>query len=509
MSTSLQDPTAQEITVMRCLDAESGNGDQAASENIREIDHRSSGDTEGNPHPRPIAQNYGGTLTCQTFSSCAEYRRPELPVEIWEKVIDMVRDGTSLFISHLGLLDLNDRALVGSTKRDLHSLSLVCRSWVDRSRFHLLEVITIRSGSELLALTRERGPLSSGARVKKLTIDVEGGRDQSWVTLIPSRLSPSVLGQIKVLSLKHVDLVKSHHRIVQSFSLFRPVPELILDHIRCRHFSQLLEFARALQTGIVNISFPHTQSLDAMHFSTRRFLLSRVGRLYVALPWTSVHHFVKLCIWPCFSMLGHVDIRLDAAYSVDSPHLQQSKGIWECLSTLYQGMCLHHPAPMNAMMMIRFTNLTVFMQQNGFNLFRDHRPSLILLFFYSNINAVPSVLQFLSRHNFQTVNVGIDGKVGDPDPMTSAIPKDWQAVDTVLCSSAFSALRKVGLDCTGRNERLPSGYSCVAELYPIILPKCTARGVAGPCAMSCPYHRASLGRPWSSPGYDFIRPVYA
>ncbi|KAH8093233.1 hypothetical protein BXZ70DRAFT_949514 [Cristinia sonorae] len=114
------------------------------------------------------------------MSASSESTIPQLPVEVWENVIDNISSPDNLGISL-------------ESRKQLATCSQVCRSWLPRCLFHLYSKIVLKSASDLDAIVH-RLHTSAGLadRVQYLELHCysESGPSQSWVCLAPLRLPP-------------------------------------------------------------------------------------------------------------------------------------------------------------------------------------------------------------------------------------------------------------------------------------------------------------------------------
>lgn len=135
---------------------------------------------------------------------------PELPVEVWEYVIDIIAD----FSFESERYPLNYGA-----RMDLTSCYLVCRAWGPRCRLYLFREIDIvsRDSLRLLSAFLRNSPFHAGL---VRTLNIRGGdAEQSWVPSVPLLLPK--LYNLRELSFDCVDFRRQHPRFSQLYSLFR------------------------------------------------------------------------------------------------------------------------------------------------------------------------------------------------------------------------------------------------------------------------------------------------
>ena len=166
---------------------------------------------------------------------------PELPVEIWDHVIDIIADtyGDDGF-------QLGDEA-----RRELSSCFLVCRAWVPRCRLYLFREIDVISRDSLRSISTflQKSPAFAGF-VEKLNICAEG-TDQSWVATVPLLL-PNLSG-LYTVSFTSLDFRQQHPRFSQFYSSIRfveyPAVLVTSDAVASTPF-QVASLAAALDAEI-------------------------------------------------------------------------------------------------------------------------------------------------------------------------------------------------------------------------------------------------------------------
>lgn len=258
----------------------------------------------------------------------------------------MVRGGTPLFtVRYYHGQAAHDRFLArnGVVRKDLIACSLVCRTWVARTRSHLFETVTIRSMSQFTLFVESTTSSTFYQHLQKLVIDVGEEWNQSWIALIPARLSP-ILGQVKLLAVKNIDLSEAHPSIYRIFSLFRPLEELSLETVRCHQYSQLTRLAYSTQARYINVSDPsYSHPLDKGHIDVARTFSmdARLSRVIMRLSWSELVQLSR-----CWSFLqASIYVVLDV-YGTDMPkpyEFQRWDLIWRRLSGLFERMSYRLP----------------------------------------------------------------------------------------------------------------------------------------------------------------------
>ncbi|KAH8092580.1 hypothetical protein BXZ70DRAFT_1039020 [Cristinia sonorae] len=134
---------------------------------------------------------------------------PQLPTEIWDRIIDDIRDH--------------------SDKRILIACALTCRSWLARVRWHLYQSVRIRSQEEAASVIRilSQHPILGG-RMNNITITIDNPNDnQQWITLLPLQLAKHV-HSLNSIGFTGVDpsLIFMNPRSRTAFSQLKPVPRV-------------------------------------------------------------------------------------------------------------------------------------------------------------------------------------------------------------------------------------------------------------------------------------------
>lgn len=123
----------------------------------------------------------------------------KLPVEIWERVIDIRTEH-------------GEKQWAPDVVADLASWSLVCRSWSHRCLYYLAPstgmAITIASHDQLQAISKYLHHISYRAEnIMQVTI-IGGGPDQPWISTFPPLLPK--LPNLLTLKFQEVDLRRQH-----------------------------------------------------------------------------------------------------------------------------------------------------------------------------------------------------------------------------------------------------------------------------------------------------------
>lgn len=137
---------------------------------------------------------------------------PQLPTELWERIIDDVRD----------TLD----------RPSLLACALTCRTFLTRVRWHLYPTVIVRSGSNLTIVANAlRTTPILRERVASLIVQVDDPEDdQRWIPLVPLELAP-YLTHLRFLNFRGVDFAKvsSHPQFRAAFVMFKTIKHLSLN----------------------------------------------------------------------------------------------------------------------------------------------------------------------------------------------------------------------------------------------------------------------------------------
>lgn len=132
----------------------------------------------------------------------------QLPVEVWEHVIDIIAD-----------MKDDSSSLYRENRKTLSACCLVCRAWGPRCRLYLFQQIHIVSRESLQSLSVFLWKSPFHARlVQKLQIKGNGA-DQSWIATVPAYLPK--LPNLDTLSFASTDFRRQHPSFSQLYSRFR------------------------------------------------------------------------------------------------------------------------------------------------------------------------------------------------------------------------------------------------------------------------------------------------
>jgi len=170
----------------------------------------------------PHNPTHGSCHRCCPFILCRSLRHPsmqsaraatspQLPIEIWELVLDHVA------------WYLQDKSL-HFDRSSLFRCSLVCRAWRATCNFHSCECVSLRSRSALASFCLF---LLSSPHLATLVqcLEIVGGKessvsaDDSWVSSVPILLPP--LPNLCQLTISDVDLTHQHTTFYKAYAKFK------------------------------------------------------------------------------------------------------------------------------------------------------------------------------------------------------------------------------------------------------------------------------------------------
>ncbi|KAH8100186.1 rab-GTPase-TBC domain-containing protein [Cristinia sonorae] len=152
-----------------------------------------------------------------------------LPVEAWERIIDFVA-GTTI----AGL----------DTNKEMLKCSLVCRSWLPRSRFHTELRAKVHSPAHLAAFRRFLDSSVRRTSGDYVEISLKPYDDGTWLTTAPQTLPQNL--SISRLAFRNMDFTQQHVQFYRHWSLLR-VHTLHIQDARCTRWSQLTRMISSTQ----------------------------------------------------------------------------------------------------------------------------------------------------------------------------------------------------------------------------------------------------------------------
>ncbi|KAH8089890.1 hypothetical protein BXZ70DRAFT_495340 [Cristinia sonorae] len=223
----------------------------------------------------------------------------DLPVDVWEEVIDHVA----------------------------------------RPDPHVWEILTLRTADRLEHVARR---LTSTAglsdRVQMLIIDCFSGAEQSWVPLVPLRL-PRLCG-LKILEIAHYDLTMRPPNLYELYRLFD------VDHLRVwetiySRYSQITQLASAVSAKKLTLA-GQVQSYRAPTQRPGRLMLGAVTaltRFTLLTTWRTLQDILRTWTFPptirkCrFNIID--GLHFDPVPQADETIVEDDAVMWERLATLY------------------------------------------------------------------------------------------------------------------------------------------------------------------------------
>ena len=148
---------------------------------------------------------------------------PEVPVEIWERIIDCIKNYPS------------------PNTKDLCTCTLVCRSWYPRAKLRLYEDVDLYDYRVPIFQTAARRYLNLPlASTKKIFVDCK-------IRPISGFLTINKFKDLKSLSINNLDLGKEHLPVTRG-PIFRTVTHLNLAAIHSCKVSNILRFINSFRS---------------------------------------------------------------------------------------------------------------------------------------------------------------------------------------------------------------------------------------------------------------------
>lgn len=265
---------------------------------------------------------------------------PQLPLELWEHIIDIVAEN--------GIDETTDAML---------KCILTCRAWVSRCQYHLFSEVVLRSRDHVHQVCKvlSTSPVLR-QRVKHIWIDAKvnhrgtkNGLDQSWISAAPFQLAPLV-SKLRTLKLSNIDFTQLNPTFCQAFTAFaHPIESLYLFYVRWSRYSQVARIAWA--TRAQNFILRENLDVDVgfqdlgvdLGISGRFLSRARVQSMEMVLR-PDQFNFIP------FAKLGHLpncirNLKITVDFPEVSSHLRepflQSLG---GLSALFERLC-SRPSP--------------------------------------------------------------------------------------------------------------------------------------------------------------------
>lgn len=275
--------------------------------------------------------------------SCREHDYlPELPIEVWENVIDLVRGKLPLFVDRPAGRNRHNhvrlKQLARQTIAELVACSAVCRTWNTRARLYLFESITLRSGQDLLGFLHHlSNSLILRGRVRALIISNEDSCGDSWIYRAVHCL-PSRLPNAKSLTLRHINLATLHPHFMRDISLFRPLQDLYLVHAVFPRFVDLWRLVSSTRAEYVQL----TRSCKVLEqpgslFRRPSTLQSRMRFIWIRGAWSDMKRMSRT--WDFSSpLISDVRVSILPEYEEGLPVLRTSC-IWKEILRVFRQLC--------------------------------------------------------------------------------------------------------------------------------------------------------------------------
>lgn len=430
--------------------------------------------------------------TTSPMASCSS-NLPELPVELWEHIIDSIAGLSDYYGLYYG-------GITSKARKSLAQCQVVCRAWVPRCRLHLYHEVILDSRDALrFASTFLQASAFHARLVWALRIRGHGS-DQSWISSAPFHL-PKLPGLSRV-QFSTVDFAQQHPRCPQAYSILRHS-----DHGESHSFtleidSEELETSPAQIASLVSaLNAYHVQMEDfypvdscsgvarlnswprnltaRMHFQTKgsvqdlvtvlpvwtrpvallnvvieSSLLEAMGQLWLEtrMIWRAIAHISTIDLHTSMCWTSSVTVRLPDKSEL---HLTAEQGRYRCPRIF----AIHS----------RLNRLTGITQASfASSLSADLQDGSIALAYLSR---VLSCLALCRLHD-----VTLCFYADWPISITT-----WQALDRALLKLQRTSDLKISIKAkkTPIWEVLP--FRCTAEFGQQILPRCIAQGATMLC----------------------------
>ncbi|KAH8104127.1 hypothetical protein BXZ70DRAFT_685978 [Cristinia sonorae] len=350
-----------------------------------------------------------------------------LPIELWEKIIDIMADEPLLQLA-------------------LRRTALVCRSFVPRCRYHLCTHASISSSDSLVTFEQIiKSSPGFPARVLSLCIDGRADGVASWVSHFPITLPR--LPNLRKIEIQFVDLTQQNPQFWRFMTLL-PCPMLLLNHVRYSQSTQISRLVSAVQPQAFSLQWPH----QSEHKSNPHPLLSHppIKQLDTLIacfnPWN--HSVTFLQGWT-FSgpILRDITIVVENSTSDDDSEPAApvvsfaTAGFWNSVVRMFQPLGRPDNDTMTVLIDTPIVTVTLrrakppadrsptareLMEQNLDVIFNNH----------STQSDIPLIIRILSSLTFDSVTLRFTSRV-------------WRTVSAALwrqLDEEFSRPRFVGLD---------------------------------------------------------------
>lgn len=279
-----------------------------------------------------------------------------LPIELWERIIDMTKE--DFYKDLVPVFSKNAtnatrrkvRQQAAAVRRTLSACALVCRSWLPRCRYNLVEALSLHSAEQVTYFAKllSQSPLLL-PRIWVLVIDGQHGMDQSWISMIPDHL-PLAQMRLYTLVLRGVDLTQVHPRVYHTLSLYRTLSTVCLEGVRYSRFSHLARFASLVPMKNFNIEkctlVPRgggggrESSSDKLVEAGRfDFHGQQLQEFWMALSWEEL---LKMsCGWRIYApLVSLISLNVvEESYAYPEGGEKAWEGIWSNIALLFSQLC--------------------------------------------------------------------------------------------------------------------------------------------------------------------------
>ncbi|TCD69383.1 hypothetical protein EIP91_007730 [Steccherinum ochraceum] len=418
--------------------------------------------------------------------------RPDVPIEIWEKIIDCVRGGTAMQLRRtLSRSVWWEEWKVPYTKlrnarTDLAACCLVCRAWVSRCRYHLFQLVSLRSASDVTHLVQllTQSP-ALRRRMYAIHIDGRGNSDLSWIYTLPTQLEPFQRNSeifIRALLFQQVDIYRLHPNVGRLFSRLQGITQVYFKNSQYTSFSQFARISCALRTSYTDI----TDCVQVGAAETVSPLFAGVpgGRhltdVWLRAPWEELKRIFRPRDWSLVAVNLQVVCLCYTKERDDEPLLYLDVEFWKEILGLFlrfREVNLKRTA---------WTKIRVQSNNDHFGvcIFREFRwqQGLRVIFTSLELPSVPRLLSFLSYPYDDLVLIICNNKLAEGVLTQSTYhPSVWQPLDDALARPNYARIQKAAVWLFDRIQVLPTKHNCTNDLAREILPKLASRTVLRAC----------------------------
>ncbi|TCD65875.1 hypothetical protein EIP91_002137 [Steccherinum ochraceum] len=433
------------------------------------------------------------TLSDAATTTGTSKGRPDVPIEIWERIIDFVKGDAEFthtkrtYSGSVYRQEWKNGSKINKTARKhLAACCLVCRSWVARCRFHLIQFIGLRSAADVLYFAHllSQSP-TLRRRVHGLYIDGRKSPDQSWIYTVPHHLAPFASDMyVNALIFQQVDIFRLHPVFYRLYSRFDRVQKLHLVKSRYQSLSQFARLSCAVRASYIDIQACEQVGVDDCT-SRPHYIGVPGGRhlqdVWLMDTWKELKRIFRPRSWSLFSSWLHF-INLCYYREVDDePLIYLDVEFWRGILDLFLRMrSKYYSKGSNRVRVQSFNDCFGVSIAYQCHVFEQR---LRLVFSIAELDMIPRLLSILTSHYDELYLVirNIQLPQGTTTTPASYLPSVWKPLDDALTRSCYARITHVEVKIIDRANALPSGYQCTNELVQEILPGLASRVTLAPC----------------------------